>query len=281
MNDMNWNLLRFALMTYRKGSASGAAESLAVTHATVIRGLKRLEQETGVKLFNKSHSGYTATEAGLQLIQMADEVESKIYDWNLDIESSKPELSGKLRVATTEIIAYAVLCPKLNDFYRLYPKIQLDISSSYDFCNLTRYELDLAIRSTMAPPEHLIGRKIATISWAIYQAHEINETSDYWVGCIDSTLPPAKWLIEIPPKAKSRYQASSLQTQLEATKVVLGKAVLPCFLADKEPSLNKLETLEEKHHTQLWLLYNKESRDNPRVKAFVSWINQHFDGSKI
>lgn len=281
MNNINWNLLRFALMTYRKGSASGAAESLSVTHATVIRGLKRLEEETGVKLFNKSPSGYSATEAGLQLIQMADEVETKIYQWNIDNESAKPELSGKLRLATTEIIANAILCPKLKDFYSLYPNLQLDISSSYDFCNLTRYEFDLAIRSTTSPPEHLIGRQIATISWAIYQSHNISETSNYWVGCSDTNLPPAKWLSQLHPNAKTRYLASSLQNQLEATRAGLGKALLPCFLADKETSLKKLETLEEKHHTQLWLLYNKESKNNPRVKAFVAWVNQHFDGQKI
>ncbi|MDX1452334.1 MAG: LysR family transcriptional regulator [Oleiphilaceae bacterium] len=280
MHDINWGLLRLALMTHRKGSASKAADALGVTHATIIRGIKRLEEETGTKLFHKSPSGYSPTDHGLSLIDMAAQIEEKIYDWRLSVENTRPQVSGRLRLATTEIIANGVLCPRLPDFYAKYPNIQLDISSSYEFCNLTRYEADIAIRSTTSPPEHLVGRKICDITWGIYQASAVQTDDEYWVAC-DTSFPHAKWFASLYPNARVRYQASSVQNQMEATKQGFGKSMLPCFLADNESGLSKIEALREEFHTELWLLYNKDSRNNPRVRAFVEWVKLHFNQTSI
>lgn len=277
MHDINWGLLRYALMTVRKGSASGAAEALGVTHATILRGLKRLEQETGTKLFNKSPSGYTPTEQGRQLIELADEIESRIYRWRLSVENSRPQVSGILRLATTEIIADGILCPRLPDFYNCYPELQLDINTSYEFCNLTRYETDVALRATESPPEHLIGRQICKISWAIYQSRDPLKKNDHWVGFADSSLPPAKWLPAFYPDAHIRYKATSVHNLLGAAKFGVGKALLPCFLADNEPSLEKLEQLPLQYSTQLWLLFHQESRDDPKLRVFVEWIKSQLD----
>ncbi|MCG8316386.1 MAG: LysR family transcriptional regulator [Pseudomonadales bacterium] len=281
MNDISWSLLRYALMTVRKGSASGAAAELGVTHATILRGLKRLEKETGVKLFNKSHSGYSPTEQGHQLIELADNIESQIFHWLQNIESEEPTMSGELRVATTEILANGLVCPLLPKFYEKYPNIRLDIKTSYEFCNLTRYEADIALRSTNEPPEHLVGRHLSNITWAVYQSVTLSTTLDHWVGFIDDSLPPAKWLKSLYPDAQIRYKASSILNQIEATKAGVGKALLPCFLADQEPLLKQLEKLDQKYCTQLWLLYNPESRHNKKVRAFVEWIRERIQQEYI
>lgn len=281
MNNINWGLLKYALMTVRKGSASGAAIELGVTHATIIRGLKRLEHETGTKLFNKSPSGYTPTEQGSQLIELADAIEAQIFHWLQTIESNAPTISGELRVATTEIIANGILCPRLSHFYSVYPNIQLDIKTSYEFCNLTRYEADVALRSTNEPPEHLVGRHISNITWAVYESRAHPQQESNWVGFIDDSLPPAKWLKTLYPDARIRYKASSILNQIEATKAGVGKALLPCFLADQESELTKLEALSNEYSTQLWLLYNSESRQNKKVRAFVEWINSQFTSDYI
>ncbi len=51
-------------------TVSGAAEVLGVHHATVIRHIDALEQRLGVKLFQRHARGYTATEAGQDLLQV-------------------------------------------------------------------------------------------------------------------------------------------------------------------------------------------------------------------
>ena len=67
----NWDEVRTAYHVARLGTVSGAAEALGVHHATVIRHIDALEGRLGVKLFQRHARGYTATEAGEDLLRVA------------------------------------------------------------------------------------------------------------------------------------------------------------------------------------------------------------------
>src|SRR5210317_409282 len=67
----NWDEIRTAYKVAQHGTVSGAAEALGVHHATVIRHIDALEQRLGVKLFQRHARGYTSTEAGQDLLQVA------------------------------------------------------------------------------------------------------------------------------------------------------------------------------------------------------------------
>ena len=62
-NMNNWDEVKTALHVARIGTVSGAADVLGVHHATVIRHIDALEEQLGVKLFQRHPRGYTATEA--------------------------------------------------------------------------------------------------------------------------------------------------------------------------------------------------------------------------
>ena len=65
----NWDEIRTAYQVARLGTVSGAAEVLGVHHATVIRHVDAQEARLGVKLFQRHARGYTATEAGAELLE--------------------------------------------------------------------------------------------------------------------------------------------------------------------------------------------------------------------
>jgi DNA-binding transcriptional LysR family regulator len=67
----NWDEIRTAYQVARLGTVSGAAEVLGVHHATVIRHIDALEAALGAKLFQRHARGYTATEAGQDLLSVA------------------------------------------------------------------------------------------------------------------------------------------------------------------------------------------------------------------
>lgn len=71
MNLAPWDELRTALQVARAGTVSGAAQALGVHHATVIRHIDALEDRLGVKLFQRHAKGYTPTEAGAALADVA------------------------------------------------------------------------------------------------------------------------------------------------------------------------------------------------------------------
>ncbi|MEM1233299.1 MAG: LysR family transcriptional regulator, partial [Pseudomonadota bacterium] len=82
----NWDEVRTAFQVARLGTVSGAAEVLGVHHATVIRHIDALEGKLGVKLFQRHARGYTATEAGNDLLLVAQTTDDQFA-----------QLAGRLR----------------------------------------------------------------------------------------------------------------------------------------------------------------------------------------
>ncbi|WP_440904250.1 LysR family transcriptional regulator [Catenovulum sp. SX2] len=271
MFNLNWGLLRHALFTYRKGSALKASEALNVTHATVIRSLKRLEEESGTKLFNKSSSGYTPTDKGKLLIETAEKIESLIYQWKLDADKDNNNPSGLIKITTTEAVMDYMLCPQLNNFYQMHPDVDLQVTTSNGFKNIAHHEFDVALRSTSKPPEHLIGRKVAELHWGVYAAKNCQD-NDNWIGLTDISLLPMQWLKSLYPNANIKCKSSSIVSLLAATRSGLGKSILPNFVAEKCTDLQLIEPLSQSHHTDLWLLYHTEARNCSKVQAFVKWF---------
>ena len=273
MNNLNWGLIRYALFTYRKGSASGAAEALNVTHATVIRGLKKLESESNTKLFNKSPSGYTPTDNGKLLIATGEKMEAEIYQWKRNIENENKHPRGLLKITTIETIMNSLICPHLSSFNQQYPDIKLEFSTSYEFRNITNYAFDVAIRSTSTPPEHLIGRKVKIVRWGVY--HNSETEPNEWIGFNNRSAPASQWMTKLFPEAKIKCSASSILSQLEAVKYGAGKALLPCFVADNHAGIKKSQSLPDDFTTEIWLLHHKESRDCPKIQAFIGWLKMY------
>ena len=63
-NQLNWDQLRYFVAVVSAGTVIGAARSLGVSHATVLRNVSRLEGFLGIRLFHRVQSGYRVTAEG-------------------------------------------------------------------------------------------------------------------------------------------------------------------------------------------------------------------------
>lgn len=77
----NWDEVRTAYQVARMGTVSGAAEVLGVHHATVIRHIDAIEARLAVKLFQRHARGYTPTEAGQDLLRVAQATRISSTSW--------------------------------------------------------------------------------------------------------------------------------------------------------------------------------------------------------
>ena len=73
MNN-NWDQLRYFLTLARDKTLSRAGNSLKVSHSTVFRKIKAMEDDLGVTLLENTSAGYTLTAAGLNLLEEIGEV---------------------------------------------------------------------------------------------------------------------------------------------------------------------------------------------------------------
>ena len=167
-SKLPWDDLRVVLAVAEAGSLAGAGRRLGASHATVFRRLGDVERRLGVRLFERSRLGYAPTDAGEELAEAARRIEAEVHDAERRIVGRDLRPAGVVRVTTTDSLMVGLVSPILAAFRRLYPGIVLEVVVSNQVFSLSRREADVAIRSSSAPPETLVGRRVATIAQAVY-----------------------------------------------------------------------------------------------------------------
>jgi len=282
---MNWDDFRYVLAIYRKGTLSGAAESLGVNQTTVTRRLRSLQKEMGVQLFEKLHQGVSPTQAGEDMVKAAEDMEQKVFQIDENIVGKDRDLNGPLRVTFPEIIGGHWQWA-FHQFCKQYPKIELELSLTNQQKNLTQREADIAIRIGDSPPEHLVGRKVVCVKYALYASSELLKT-------LGNTLPydqypwlaydrklgakvTESWMFKHARKAKIICYVDTLQLLHEGIRAGMGIQFLPCIIGDSDPLLKRLRPVEKEFGWDLWLLTHPNLRNIARVKAFIDFITKIF-----
>lgn len=285
MHRMDWDNLRFFLTVARKGSIRAAAETLSVNHSTVSRRITSFEKHLGVRLFERLPNGYVLTATGEEMLKSAQSIEDEVVKLNRQVIGRDAQLTGMLRVTMPTALATHLIMPDIATFTKLYPNIQLELAFSSEEFNLRKREADVAIRMTNNPPDYLVGRRILQPARGVYASHEYLQSHNpkqtdklAWLGIEEVTAQPL-W------NKESKFCASPLVHKtddilalLEAVKAGMGIAMLPCFLADTTPSLQRLELFDGPGICgDLWVLTHEDLRATARVKAFIQFIVDAFE----
>lgn len=285
---MQWDDWRFFLALVRRRSVRGAAQTLGVSHSTVLRRIEGLERELGLALFDRAADGVVPASAALELLNHALRIESEMEALERAIVGRDRTLGGVLRVTMADLLAHRLLMPILARFAAAYPGIELELLLSYEHLNLTRREADVAVRLTNNPPEDLIGRRLSNCGKAVYAARSLVPTgapADATAGAPDTECPPLTWigwqdLVPFPdwvkespyPHLPVRHQLNNALLQVEAAKAGLGLAQIPCFLGDAEPDLVRLPPGYATPGYDIWLLTHRDLRRTARVRAFMDFL---------
>ena len=277
----DWDDLRYFIAVARSGSLAGAARDLGVNHSTVFRRIDALEDRLGVRLFDRHREGYALTVAGDEMRETVERVSAEIDTMERRIGGRDLRLSGPLAVTTTDDLVTYLLGPSLAGFQAEYPGIELSVILDNQFFNLSRRQADVAIRPTTAPPETLVGRRVATLAFAVYAAagHVPSDTSRKalaglpWITFDDALghLSAAKWLKATYGGAPVALRSNNLMTMITGAQNAMGLALLPCFAGDALPGLERVSGLIKEASSALWLLTHEDLRNTQRVRAFMDY----------
>ncbi len=116
----------------RLGSFTRAAEHLCVTQGAVSRAVARLEQHLGLPLVVRSPGALNLTAAGQTLLAGVADALDKIE--HVSRELCLPTLHNTLRLSVVPTLASVWLIPRLPDFHKRHPDIELE------FCPYRRDE---------------------------------------------------------------------------------------------------------------------------------------------
>jgi DNA-binding transcriptional LysR family regulator len=110
-------------------SFTQAAEVLHTTQPSVTSHVKALEEEIGVRLFDRSASGVTLTAAGERLKVFAKQVDQLSQEAIRDIGQLSGELRDRLLLGASTTIAQYLLPRLLAGYVNAYPRIELSVTS--------------------------------------------------------------------------------------------------------------------------------------------------------
>jgi DNA-binding transcriptional LysR family regulator len=128
INDrLDWNLLRTFLVIAREQSVSRAAAQLHITQPAVSHALRRLEEQLGRKLVQRSGPRIDITRAGNEVREVAEEIYGSVSRLASDAGAGDHSVSGQVRLVTVSGVQSDAYDDFLGDFHHDYPDIDLDV----------------------------------------------------------------------------------------------------------------------------------------------------------
>lgn len=273
---MDWDDLKILLALARKRSARGAAQELGVSNSTVTRRLDEFERALGTRLFDRTPEGYRATQSAEDLLPTAEHVEELVLKAQRRLSGGDQELQGLIRLTLPTANGLNVIVPRLAQFARDYPGIELEIITSDNSLDLGRREADIAIRLFKAgekPPESLIGRKISRLTAAAYVHEELlkpDAAEDvshlHWIA-YSTALADQPWKQfcrngHLPVK----HIIADVDLQLEAVRAKMGMLFGPCAIFRDVPGIVRVPGEETHHLLDMWVLTHKDLRLSARMR---------------
>jgi DNA-binding transcriptional LysR family regulator len=258
------------LALVRGGTLADAAQRSGSDPSTVFRALQRLEKATGQRLFERTRHGYLPTEAATELARHAERIEGELEAAHGVLRGGTPQVVGRVRLTTTDSVLRGLVLPVLAPLSKEHPGLQLELHSTNQLLSLSRRDADLALRATPRPPEHLIGRDLGRIRFAVMglrgERRRSLESLE-WIAPDESMPdhPTVRWRRKQLPKVVPRHLVDGIVGVADAVLMGLGVGALPLFMLDAEPRLKLLSEVLEGCESTLWLLAHPESRHLPRI----------------
>jgi len=125
---MDIHQLQVFLSVYRNKSFSLAAKELHLTQPSVSIHVKKLEEELGIKLFDRVGRKTIPTREGDLLHTKAGQIVEQLKDIRTDLSSSGKEMKGLLNIGATSIPGSYVIPPLAAEFNRHFPEVFFQVT---------------------------------------------------------------------------------------------------------------------------------------------------------
>lgn len=282
-----WDEIRTAYQVARLGTVSGAAGVLGVHHATVIRHIDALEKRLGTKLFQRHARGYTATEAGRDLLTTAQRTEEQFGQLVSRIKGQGETVTGELVITSISGIA-RILTPVFAGFQSDHPDVTIRFYSDMRLFRLDYGEAHVAIRAGAAPedPDYVV-LPLMRMSMALYgsasyvAAHGIPAgPQDFarhrFVGHVDpdNRAPFYRWLRDTVPPECVTYRISEPEANVAAVRAGLGLGFLAVRDAEGDAGLVQILPPMPEWASALWIVTHVDLHRTLKVQSFLSVLKR-------
>jgi DNA-binding transcriptional LysR family regulator len=281
----NWDEIRTAYLVARLGTVSGAAEVLGVHHATVIRHVDALEKRLGTKLFQRHARGYAPTEAGHDLMAVADNAEGQFTQMASRIKGQGDRVSGELVVTAISGMARQIT-PVLASFQRDHPDVSIRYLSDMRLFRLDHGEAHVAIRAGTMPKESdYVVQPLAQLRIGLYASQDYVQRHGRPSGPQDfgahrfigtdtanSRAPFYAWLQQHVPEQNIVFRVTEVVATEPAVRQGIGIGFVRPVDALAEPALVEIMPAMPEWSSQLWAVTHVDLHRTLKVQKFLTHL---------
>lgn len=287
MRPLNADALRSFLRVAEARSLSRAAALLGLPKSTVSRQIARLEEEVGAALLERLPGGVRLTDAGHVLMEHAAEVVALLDGAAAAVQAAIARPRGMLRANVPHLFAVGLLAPRLPEFLRAHPEVELLVEVSGAAAGAAARETDVTVRVGPLEDSALVARRLGTSELRLYAAPSAlgglspgAATARLAEADVAGVAPIGQYREIVALEEGRATRRAQVQEPLARHAMVLagaGAAWLPAFLARGDAASGRLLDLTPGAPVgpiPLHALYTAQAATSPKVRAFVGFLQR-------
>jgi DNA-binding transcriptional LysR family regulator len=278
-----------------------AADELALTQSSISRQISALERQVGKALFIRKTRALELTPAG-QRLQRAVQQALAAIDRTVD-EIRGVGLPPRITLTTYASFASLWLVPRLAEFQRAHPEIEIRIDAGDRFVDLHKEGVDVALRWCQPDRTPVPGDAIELIEEFVTPALSsrliertrvtLNTPADLYklpLLDMDDTQPSSiasswqRWFdfAQVPPQSPTGGRVTfsfidqAVQAAIRGQGAVMGRAPLLDDAIANGDLITPFPKLRMRTGYRYYLLVNPERARLPHVAAFTQWLLEEF-----
>lgn len=282
--------MRIFIRVVEMRSFRKAAESLGIPPSTVTDAVKRIEARLGVRLIDRTTRVVAPTLDGQAWYRRSLQIVSQVEDAESVFKAGAAK--GQLRVDVHGTLARHFLLPRLPEFLRNQPDLNLILSEGDRLVDLVREGVDCVVRVGTPADSDLIARalgqlpEITAAAPGYLEARGTPKTPEdlrghVVVGFLSSqTGDVMDFEFKVDGKTVTRPLRASLvttgaDTMVAAARLGLGLIQAPRYHLVKDIAEGRLVEVLANYAPEpspLTALYPRDRHLSPRVRVFLDWL---------
>jgi LysR family glycine cleavage system transcriptional activator len=282
--------LRTFCMAARYESFKAAASDLFVTPSAVSQQIKSLEEELGVKLFERGSRDLALTAEGASLFEVLNPLIDRLDQVVADFKQSGRRRS--VRISVQPFFASEFFVPRLREFTAMHPEIDIQVGTSDEASEKLPADADLAIRLFRQPPAGTRADLLFPLRMAPAGSKDFKKTvrlegknivSDFPL-IVHETRPKAwrEWSLSSgikPPEDAKITRLDSMIAVVRAAEQGIGAALVPVPIAEqwfRQGTIVRLFDEELVADVSYYLVSREDRADDAAIATLRRWILERF-----
>jgi DNA-binding transcriptional LysR family regulator len=286
----DWEGIRLFLEIARRGSFRSASESLGVSINVLRRKIDELERELGLKLLTRHVDGVRVTSEAAKIFNTAEQMEQAAFGLLRARDQTGPLLEGEVRIGITEGLGTFWLTPRLIEFQRAYPQLQVNLSCTMRMADLLRAEADIAIQLSMPTSPDLMVTKLGCMhimpfaglpyidTYGIPTSEEEFTKHKIVLQSSDQTAMPKlynKWFSHVPQAGFVTMVNNVSSANYWAVVKGAGIGWLPTYAAAIGARIVPID-VGYRHSFDILLAFHPDANKIPRIRRVIDWLVDAF-----